>query len=187
MKLTTLELSQKRYYSFEAICHSFYIVKEQGKDINWRQPLLQKSQIVTSVTLSKHPFADGAMRYAFYMQDLDIGQQMVAKLPKNINPASYNLEHMKLDIEAMFICQHIVNEFNERIIDKQDDKLLTEFVHSFIYEFTDADVKYKYAYAENFILGKYQKFNNNAGWRTTQDSKQSYIAQTLSHFSWQLT
>jgi hypothetical protein len=76
---------------------------------------------------------------------------MVAKLPKNVNPASYNLEHMKLDIEALFICQHIVNEFNERIIDKQDDKLLTEFVHSFIYEFTDADVKYKYAYAENWV------------------------------------
>ncbi len=67
---------------------------------------------------------------------------MVAKLSKNINPKTYNLEHMKLDIEAMFICQHIVNEFNERIIDKQDDKLLTEFVHSFIYEFTDENAKY---------------------------------------------
>lgn len=96
---------------------------------------------------------------------------MVAKLPKSINPKTYNLEQMKFDIEAMFICQHIVNEFNERIIDKQDDKLLTEFVHSFIYEFTDTNVKYKYAYVENFILGKYQKYNNNAGWRTTKDSK----------------
>lgn len=112
---------------------------------------------------------------------------MVAKLPKDVNPESYNIEHMKKDLEAMFICSHIVSEFNERIIGQSDKKLLTEFVHSFIYEFTDADVKYKYAFGENFIPGKYEKYNNNAGWRTARDSKEAYIAQTLSHFSWQLT
>jgi len=80
---------------------------------------------------------------------------MVAKLPKNINPKTYNLESMKHDIEAMFICQHIVNEFNERIINNQDENLLTEFVHSYIYEYTDDNVKFKYAYVEDFILGKY--------------------------------
>jgi hypothetical protein len=45
---------------------------------------------------------------------------MVAKLPKNVNPKHYNLEVMKNDIEAMFICSHIVNEFNERIINYGD-------------------------------------------------------------------
>ena len=59
------------------------------------------------------------MRYAFYMSDsLENGKQMVAKVPKDINPSTYNLDYMKKDIEAMFLCQHIVNEFNERIIGK---------------------------------------------------------------------
>lgn len=44
---------------------------------------------------------------------------------------------MKNDIEAMFICSHIVNDFNEKIICYGDNKLLVEFVHSFIYEITD--------------------------------------------------
>jgi hypothetical protein len=48
--------------------------------------------------------------------------------------------------------------------------LLTEFVHTYIYEFVDQDVLYKLAYVENLIPGKYEKFNNNAGWRTGKDS-----------------
>jgi ribonuclease HII len=75
----------------------------------------------------------------------------VAKLPKNVNPKQYNLETMKKDIETMIICSHIVNEYNERIIGISDSKLLTEFVHSYIYEFTNKDVAYKLAYVENFI------------------------------------
>jgi hypothetical protein len=59
---------------------------------------------------------------------------MVAKLPKDLNPKYYNLDVMKNDIEAMFICTHIVNEFNERIISLGDNQLLVEFVHSYIYE-----------------------------------------------------
>jgi hypothetical protein len=61
------------------------------------------------------------MRYAFYMIDVVSDQKMVAKLPKDVNPKHYNLDVMKNDIEAMFICTHIVNEFNERIISLGDN------------------------------------------------------------------
>jgi hypothetical protein len=43
---------------------------------------------------------------------------MVAKLPKDVNQENYNLETMSKDLEATFICQHIVNDFNDRIICK---------------------------------------------------------------------
>ena len=56
-----------------------------------------------------------------------------------ISEKSYNLDVMKNDIEAMFICTHIVNEFNDRIILLSDQTLLIEFVHSFIYEITSND------------------------------------------------
>ena len=94
---------------------------------------------------------------------------MVAKLPKNIDPKHYNLDEMKKDIEAMFICNHIVNDFNEHIINYGDTKLLVEFVHAFIYELIacipNGNITHKFYYGENFIPGKYEKFNNNAGWQ----------------------
>lgn len=118
------------------------------------------------------------MRYAFLMKDVELEEQYVVKLPKDINPKHYNLEEMKHDIEAMFVCSHIVNEFNERLISTIDSRYLVEFVHSFIYEILDEGIPYKYFYGENFIQGKYEKYNNNAGWTnaTGQDANQSLIA-----------
>ncbi len=129
------------------------------------------------------------MRYAFLMKDIDLQEEYVVKVPKNINPATYNLETMKNDIEAMFICSHVVSEFNERLISFVDSKYLVEFVHSFLYEILDDAAPYKYYYGENFINGRYEKYNNNAGWAnaTGPDANQSLIAQALSHYSWQLT
>lgn len=126
------------------------------------------------------------MRYAFLMKDQDLNEEYVVKVPKNINPASYNLDTMKNDIEAMFICTHIVSEFNERLISFVDSKYLVEFVHSFLYEILDEGAPYKYYYGENFINGRYEKYNNNAGWTNAigQDANQSLIAQALSHYSW---
>ena len=46
------------------------------------------------------PFAEGAMRYAFYLEDLDTNYKYVAKLPKHIAPKYYNMDVMKNDIEA---------------------------------------------------------------------------------------
>lgn len=129
------------------------------------------------------------MRYAFLMKDCELNENYVAKVPKDLNPKTYNLEVMKNDIEAMFICSHIVNSFNERMISTIDSRYLVEFVHSFIYEILDEGAPFKYYYGENFIQGKYEKYNNNAGWTnaTGKDANQSLIAQALSHYSWQLT
>lgn len=71
----------------------------------------------------------------------------------------------------MFICSHIVNEFNDLIIDNGETGLLIEFVHSYIYEVIDPASPYKLFYGENFIPGKYEKYNNNAGWMTGKNSK----------------
>jgi hypothetical protein len=83
---------------------------------------------------------------------------------------------MKKDSEAMFICSHIVSEFNEKLITLIDTRYLVEFVHTYIYEILDESAPFKYYYAENFIQGKYEKYNNNAGWAGGQDANQSLIA-----------
>mmetsp|Transcript_12060 Transcript_12060/g.11932 ORF Transcript_12060/g.11932 Transcript_12060/m.11932 type:complete len:249 (+) Transcript_12060:992-1738(+) len=143
--------------------------------------------MTTKVSMSSEPFADGAMRYAFYMRDIVDDQDQVAKIPKKISKRTYTQNHMKKEIETTIFCSYIVNDFNDRIILQQDQTVITEFVDAFIYEFTDPDVEFKWAYGENFINGIYQKYNNNAGWASEQSSLQVKIAQTLSHFSWQLT
>ena len=58
---------------------------------------------------------------------------------------------MKNDTEALFVCSHIVNEFNEKLITLVNSKYLVEFVHSFIYEILDDGAPFKYYYGENFI------------------------------------
>lgn len=89
---------------------------------------------------------------------------MVAKLPKIIDE-NYTLENMKKDIEIQYVCQHIVNDFNERIVEYLDNSsLLLDFVHAFIFEIKDAKVKNKLYYCENLIKGQYEKYNNNSGW-----------------------
>ena len=184
-----IDMSLKKARTVNATCHTWFIVKDKGVPINWKKPLLQKSQITSQITIAEQPFAEGAMRYAFLMLDKELGEHYVVKVPKNVQPASYNLEEMKNDIEAMFVCSHIVSEFNERLIAYVESRYLVEFVHSFLYEILDESAPYKYYYGENFIKGRYEKYNNNAGWTNGagQDANQSLIAQALSHYSWQLT
>ena len=92
------------------------------------------------------------------------------KIPKKISDKTFNLDYMKKEIETMIMCSCIVNNFNDRIMLDSDNKLLTEFVSAFIYEFTEPNTEYKWAYGENFIPGIYKKYNNNAGWTSSEKS-----------------
>jgi hypothetical protein len=98
------------------------------------------------------------------------------------------------------ICNLIVNQFNERVIDSvTKPDLLRDFVRPFIFEILDnkqnqywfnkegshmKNDKLKYFYAENYIEGDYVKQNNNGGWMSDSSSDEALIAQALSHFSW---
>jgi hypoxanthine phosphoribosyltransferase len=108
----------------------------------------------------------------------------VAKLPKVIYSHSYNVESMGKDLENMVICQRILHEFNDRIVDKiSDTSLLLGIVSPYLYELDSEEEEYKIYYAENFIEGDYTKYNNNVGWIANQESKYSQITQAFSHFS----
>lgn len=185
--LSNCDWNKTEYTEFKAVCHTWFIVKDKNMSINWRKPLIQKSQINTFVWIESKPFAAGAMRFAFYMKDTELHQKLVAKIPKVLDE-SYNMEVMMKDIESLFICNHIVNEFNDRVVSLlPDPDMLISFVHCFIYEIMDPKCPYKYWWVENFIEKEFEKFNNNAGWETSSFKQTSLIAQALSHFSWQFT
>lgn len=173
--------------NLQAICHNWFIVKDKNISINWSKPLIQKSQISTTICMNEKPFSSGSMRWAFYMKDLDLNQKLVGKIPKTLDK-NYNLDIMMKDIESLFICNHIINEFNDRIISLvPDENMVMSFVHGFVYEIKDEKLPLKYWWVENYIEGTYEKFNNNAGWESKNIQNTSLIAHCLSHFSWQYT
>lgn len=118
---------------FDAVALNFFIKKEYDAKINWHKPLIQNSQIDTKIRICNRPFAQGSMRFAFYALDTRLNQKLVAKLPKL--PLDHSVEEMCKDLESQFICQHIVNEFNERVIAfLPSTKLLLNFAYCFIYQ-----------------------------------------------------
>lgn len=104
------------------------------------------------------------MRYAFQAYDLTYNETYAVKLPKTMSSDTYNIAGMSTDLETIIICKMIVDEMNDRLISVIDTKYLVEFVQAFIYEINDPRAQYKYYYGESFIKGKYEKYNNNAGW-----------------------
>ena len=190
------EISQ---FTFNSKCHSFNIPKDRNSYINWKNPFIKHSFINSEVKIADFPFSEGAMRYAFFMKDLSLEQNLVGKINKSISNDEYNLEGLSKDLLSLVVSKRIAYDFNERIINLvSDTKMLINFVESYIYEMInyssnkDITVKQlphhnKYFSAENFIDGDYTKFNNNAGWIANNLSEQSQIAQAFSHFSWQFT
>lgn len=72
MTIKELDRELKRSKTYNSICHTWFIVKDKGMEINWKKPLLQKSQIHSTINIALDPFAEGAMRYAFLMQDEEL-------------------------------------------------------------------------------------------------------------------
>ena len=69
LEIKPIDLTLSNSATYDSICHSWFIVKDKGVAINWKKPLIQKCQITSKVKIAKDPFADGAMRYAFMMED----------------------------------------------------------------------------------------------------------------------
>jgi hypothetical protein len=38
-----IEQTKKRVNKLKSICHTWFIVKDKGMEINWKKPLIQKS------------------------------------------------------------------------------------------------------------------------------------------------
>jgi len=173
----------------KAVCHSWHIHQDMNKDIDWRNPDIRKTDVETQVQIAKFPFAQGAMRFAFYMKDLGVSgdhQHTVAKFPKKINK-NYTIDYMKREVEAVLMCQLITNEFNDRLVNNANEDLLMSFVQARVYEIVQGGAKWKLFSVENYLQGKYQKYNNNAGWENKSMAPKVIIAQALTHFSWQFT
>lgn len=106
------------------------------------------------------------MRYAYHAKDLYVKQKMVAKQYKSSEKRKNNkIEDMKRDILSQIVCKYIVKEFNSRLLEiSSETPIILQFIDCYIYEMTFPFVTDKLFYLEKFIDGKYEKFNNNAGY-----------------------
>jgi len=107
-----------------AVCHSFNIFKDLNTEINWKNPLIQQSKIISKIKLDLSPFSKGVMRYAYYMYDTFLDQKLVGKLPIKYKKQEYNLEFLSRDIESFIASDHLASEFNDRIINYVKDSRL---------------------------------------------------------------
>ena len=103
--------------------------------INWKNPIIESTSMKTQVKIAQNPFSEGAYRYAFQGYDNRLSENIVLKCMKEINLDEHNIKTMSQDLELVAICNLIVNQFNERVIDGvSKPNLLRDFVRPFIYE-----------------------------------------------------
>ena len=174
--------------AINAICHSYIIKKDRYMNMNWKNPYISHYKVETKCIIDDIPFNEGAERYAYYLYDKEVKLNYVAKLNKIFIQSKNKLEDYAKELESITICHHISNEFDERIVNivpKDKTNILLKYIHCYIYEVSSP--KPKFYYVENYIPGKYIKYNNNAGWITTNIADQTLVAQAFSHFSYQFT
>eukprot|EP01133_Synstelium_polycarpum_P016898 gene16898-20094_t len=133
-------------------------------------------QTATIVITEPTPFAEGAMRKAFRMKDLSAEgptSQMVAKLFKD--PNEDRMVYFK-DVEMQTYAKEIAERFNAKGPPKKID-----FVPAFVMELVERQGK-PFCAVEYFIEGKYEKHNNNYGFKNDCDRN---TPQAFSHFSYE--
>lgn len=186
-------------FQINSKCYSYSIPKDRLTYIDWRNPLIKESKINCTISIKETPFAKGAMRYAFYMKDLTLQQNLVGKLNQILLKSECTLQHLSKDTISIVTAQRIAYDFNNRIVNfLPDTRLLINFVNTYIYELKDYKglphinssqnmCHQRFISVENYIDGEYSKFNNNSGWIDKRLNHSSQVAQAFSHFSWQIT
>ncbi|KAL4441752.1 hypothetical protein ABPG74_008749 [Tetrahymena malaccensis] len=179
------------YNDYQAVCYSFELIKnyKDGQEINWKNLEINTFYLGTKVRISNLVFSEGAMRYAYHAKDLYLNQRMVAKQYKRLEKQTkISIEDMKRDIISQIVCKYIVKEFNSKLVEvEQTHSLILQFIDSYIYQTAHPYNPSPLYYFEKYIDGKYEKFNNNAGYVSQTDNLYSPLAQALSHFSWQIS
>jgi len=127
------------------------------------------------VVVQPRPFAEGAMRKAYHMQDLSVlgdDRRYVLKLSKDPNELTQiYFDDVQMQMEAkMYAELYNANEPPKRV----------DFLDAYVLQLTDRPGKPICA-VEKYIEGEYKKFNNNWNW---SDEKRN-TPQAFSHFTYE--
>jgi hypothetical protein len=139
---------------------------------------------VSELTISKRslPFAQGAMRVAFYARTAASDQRYVVKSFKR---SGKRLPHLVEDMRSQALCKAFALEFNALSEEEQSIDFITTscFKGQSRADCLDDDC----LSLEPFIQGTYVKYNSNSGWvnKVVSRDRFSQIAQAFSHFTFE--
>ena len=133
------------------------------------------ARTLINVVLQPHPFAEGAMRKAYHMQDLSVlgdDRRYVLKMskdPDELKPIYF--DDVQMQMEAKMYAELYNTERPPKPVD---------FLDTYVLELKDRPDKPICA-VEKYIEGEYKKFNNNWNW---SDEKRN-TPQAFSHFTYE--
>ncbi|ORY14955.1 hypothetical protein BCR34DRAFT_672355 [Clohesyomyces aquaticus] len=137
----------------------------------------------TQLTIHKRqtPFAQGAMRVAFYARTAESMDPFVVKLYKKDGK---DLPHLAEDMRSQALCKAFALEFNA-LSGKEIDFIVTTCLKG---KPGGAGLE-EVISLEPFLSGDYVKYNNNAGW-VNEDipvgwKQEAEAAQAFSHFTFE--
>ncbi|CEM36414.1 unnamed protein product [Vitrella brassicaformis CCMP3155] len=168
----------------EDACRYTYHVVLDSKG-TWKAPEITETKQDSRVQLQKAPFAEGAMRYAFYMKEHFLDLKRVAKLPIESHRGGEKLRKDVLaDMETQAVSKALAKVFNEALL-KKGIKRMIDFIDVSVYELPSRGESERWVAVEPFVEGRYEKYTNNNGWVSNETGSQ--LAQAFSHWSWEHT
>mmetsp|Transcript_9489 Transcript_9489/g.21726 ORF Transcript_9489/g.21726 Transcript_9489/m.21726 type:complete len:334 (-) Transcript_9489:41-1042(-) len=132
-------------------------------------------QVVT-VIIDPNPFAEGSLRTAYRVQDIDKDgnrKNVVAKMAKD--PSEPRETYFR-DVQAQMVAKKWAAEYNKRSPPK-----LIDFIDCFVVELATRPGRPLMG-VEEFVEGVFQKHNSNVG---GQGSEERHTPNAFSHFTWE--
>jgi hypothetical protein len=137
--------------------------------------VFNRSDTTLKVKVALEPFAEGAIRLAYYCYNESHGTVDVVKQSKRIGGRSNSLKHYYEEMQTQAAAAKLAMLFNQEIKPTQTVKFSVAKVLHF-----KNDSKPRYMAMEKVISGEYKKYNNNAG-AVLGDSD---VMQAFSHFTY---
>ena len=140
----------------------------------------------TFIKLDRTYFAEGSMRTAHAMYDVNINKVGVGKVYKS-RKVQCNFDIVERDANSQAVAKFLAREFSIRCSQYSFPPI--DFVLASFYQLKnalDSDPFMVFA-AEPFLDGSYKKYNSNNGWHSLQyEDPVGNIAEAFSHFTFQV-
>jgi len=146
-----------------------------------------------TVRMQKAPFAEGAMRAAFWMDPSGCGPlgggRMVAKEGKRTGAAHNSKEALLGDLDSQLTAERLAERWNRTCAPRLGVPASVKFLPGFVMHFSERKrTDERWIAAERALPNNgadFRKFNNNGGFVDVAD--EAALANAFSHWTWQVT
>ena len=145
--------------------------------------LLQPPSLPVSLKCAPLPFAVGGLRLAYYAFEQPHNKRVVLKVFKRTGER-WNCPKRYMEVsEIQKLATSYAEEFNQ---DKPSGTMEIKFVRVDVIDFekNKEGEQSRWYTMEDYMEGKYEKFNSNTGWVSFQEDPISATMQAFSHYTW---